>query len=662
MRSGAQGCRRSTMNPMRGCARRTNKLQRQYVDQTQAHSVNSDPAEVVRLRLRTPPRVPRFLYGVSILSAMTFVMVWGGLAASTGGMPLLALLAAAGGAIPLWLAANREPPLTPVVELGFDRLRLPRTADLADPILLTYREIDALFMRPGRAGFVWVGTASTTFMYPLRSFRSTEDAERLYNELQKRIEARLPDGSARLAAFEQSANAALAAYRRPLMVTILLVVAIIAGAIGTIVLGEQNIFSLVHAGAMIPALVLQDGQWWRVVTAGWLSMPHDGLIAATTVGVFGIMVERLFGPTQTLGIATLSLWVGGAMSLLSEQTLGLGATPMAVAFYAALAFTAHSRPTLLPVGFRPPGVWWIATGVLLFALTFTLSEQDPSALIGGALVGVLLTAARIDDGTTLPLTSPAPWALRGLVVASVVATLVAGGFAVRNALEAPDRDVSALLAVADEKDWGERHIWNQMAWRVATADRRNEEHLSRAASLVTRSIKRADSLESPARERNKSAFLDTLATVHYRQGRYDDAVNRQQEALRNHPRLDVVTQLARFLDARAASGSSTVTAGLPNIKLTHDVQRGFLVTVSEPVDSPMSIWGVVRTAERIQGILQFSLDTTSAVGEPISIKEKTHSASEPEWTTDVHLVPGDVRSGQVPWVAWGADTEILALP
>ncbi len=150
------------------------------------------------------------MYAVAILTAMTFITVWGGAAEQAGGPLLLLAVGAFGGMLPLVLSMNREAPPTPVVELMFDRLRLPRTAELADTVELTYREIDALFLRPGRSGFLWIGAAEASFMYPVRRFSRVEDAERLHDELRARISARLPDGDEPVATFAMAAESSLA--------------------------------------------------------------------------------------------------------------------------------------------------------------------------------------------------------------------------------------------------------------------------------------------------------------------------------------------------------------------------------------------------------------------------------------------------------------------
>ena len=600
------------------------------------------------------------MYGVAVLTAMTFVMVWGGQAEAWGGPVLLIVVGLAGGAIPLVLTASREPPPVPVIELGFDRLRLPRTAELADQLDLTYREIDQLFLRPGVSGFVWIGTASSTFMYPVRRFQRPEDAQRLHAELQARISERLPDGDQRLESFSAAATASLSAYRRRLPVTIALVSTIIIATILTTTLRAYTVFNLVHAGALVPSLVLEHGQWWRIGTAAWLSMPPDGLIAATTIGVFGMMVERLFGSIHVLAVAGLAVGLGAAMSLVSGESISFGATPIALGLFAGMAFVAQARPTLLPVGFRPPGLWWVVTGGLLAMLSLLLSNQDPSMLVGGALAGVLVTALRLNDHVRLPMSGRAPlalWLVSGVFVASTAIAWVQGYASFRAPLP---QETSALLAAAQERGWGHQGTWNELAWRVAIEPSPAESDLTAAGVLAERAVGRANDIPDPELKRvTRNAYVDTLATVRYRQQRFDEAIQLQRDIVATTPNAVYATQLARFLDGRVEVGASTVTAGLPALALIYNENRGFALVVDGPVERPVTVWAVVKQAEDLQGLLRMALKPTTPVGEKIWLRQR---GTDPKWPPDVRLVPADVRSSSAEWTAWGVDAETAALP
>ena len=626
----------------------------------QRDSGSPDTREAFRLRLKTPPRVPRFMYGVAVLTAMTFIMVWGGQAEAWGGPALLIAVGIAGGAIPLILTASREPPPVPIIELGFDRLRLPRTAELADQIDLKYREIDSLFLRPGRSGFVWIGTASATFMYPVRRFLQPEDAQRLHSELQVRISERLPDGDQRLESFENAATQSLSAYRRALPATIVLVTMIIAATVLTTTLRAYTVFNLVHAGALVPSLVLEHGQWWRIGTAAWLSMPPDGLIAATTIGVFGMMVERLFGSLHVLAVAGLAVALGAGMSLVSGESVSFGATPIALGLFAGMAFVAQARPGLLPVGFRPPGVWWVVTGGLLAMLSLLLSNQDPSMLVGGAIAGVVVTALRLHDDVRLPISGRTPIALMGISALFVGGTAVGWvqGFV---SFRAPlPVEATALLSAAQERGWGHQGTWNELAWRIAIEPQPAEADLASAGVLAERAVGRANDIADPDLKRvTRNAYVDTLATVRYRQRRFDEAIRLQRDIIASTPNAVYATQLARFLDGRVAAGSSTVTAQLPSLDLTYNDNRGFALVVDAPVERPVTVWAVVKQAEELRGLLRLSLKPTTPVGEKIWLRQR---GTDPKWPPDVRLVPADVRADKAEWTAWGVDEETASLP
>ncbi len=617
-----------------------------------------EEAQVLRMRLKTPPRVPRFMYGVSVLSAMTFMMIWGSVAA--GEELILLVVAAIGAVLPLLVVVMREPRGTPVFELGFDRVRLPRTAEITDQIVLTYREIDALFVRPGAAGFLWVGTTVGTFMYPRNRFRRPQDVEMLCAALQARIEARLPDGVSRVETFAKASAAAIDAYSRRIPVSIALIVLIVAGTILTSVLRSYDVFNLVYGGALITPLVLEHEQWWRIGAAPWVSMLPDGVIAATTLGVFGVMIERLFGAAHVLTIAVLAVALGTGLTLLTTGTVSAGATPIAIGMFTALAFTTQGFRTRLPLGFQPPALSLVFSGVLLFVLTYRMATIDFSMMAGGALAGVIVTALRIKDDTEFPVRGPTPWLLTVISAVGLIGAVVSGVMAVRSFQSPHPAESTALLTVARDRDWGWPRVWNHMGWTLAIATDPKAEDLELASALLERAIRRVDDLPEQLRESEKNQFVDTLATIRYRQFRFNEAIRLQQSVVAVTPKGLYATQLARFLDGRVRTGSSTVTSGLPSMELTHQESRGFGLIVHGAAPSmPVIVWGVVRAEDALVGLLRFSLSPATPTGQTIWLKRR---GTQAEWPPDALLIPADVKPGDVDWLAWGMDEYVLGLP
>ncbi len=70
-------------------------------------------------------------------------------------------------------------------------------------------------------------------------------------------------------------------------------------------LTQRQVFSM---GALVPGLVIVYHQWWRLVTAGFIHADfiHIAFNLYALYGL-GILVERFFGPTRSLGIYFLSL-------------------------------------------------------------------------------------------------------------------------------------------------------------------------------------------------------------------------------------------------------------------------------------------------------------------------------------------------------------------
>ncbi len=106
-------------------------------------------------------------------------------------------------------------------------------------------------------------------------------------------------------------------------------------------------------GALAPRLVLQYGQWWRLITAGFLhaNIIHIGLNLYALYGL-GRLTERFFGPRRFLMIYGLALLGSGILvTLFSPMNIpSLGASGAIMGVLGALVVYFWSYRDLLVGG------------------------------------------------------------------------------------------------------------------------------------------------------------------------------------------------------------------------------------------------------------------------------------------------------------------------
>lgn len=141
--------------------------------------------------------------------------------------------------------------------------------------------------------------------------------------------------------------------------------------------------------------VLEDGQVWRLLTMGWVhqELPHVA-INALWIAFAAWNLERAFGRLWTVGMFTLSVWVGGLASLVGNPVVpSLGASGGAFGLLGAsivLGFRAGDR---LPVAHRLRfGAAIVPYVVVVGGSGLFASGVDNFAHFGGFAAGALLGA------------------------------------------------------------------------------------------------------------------------------------------------------------------------------------------------------------------------------------------------------------------------------
>ncbi|MBV8198281.1 MAG: rhomboid family intramembrane serine protease [Candidatus Eremiobacteraeota bacterium] len=184
------------------------------------------------------------------------------------------------------------------------------------------------------------------------------------------------------------------------MITRFLIVLNVLGYLWEIRVGGSGMLSgfggpgmqrVLAEGALIPSLVLQDGQWWRILTGAFL---HGGLIHIgvnmLSLWFLGRFIEFAMGPWRMLAIYLLSLIASGlgVVYFSSDPNVAtIGASGAIFGLFGAL----------FAIGFKlgKPGMELVRANigilVLNLIITFTVPAISWQAHVAGLVAGFVLT-------------------------------------------------------------------------------------------------------------------------------------------------------------------------------------------------------------------------------------------------------------------------------
>jgi membrane associated rhomboid family serine protease len=182
-----------------------------------------------------------------------------------------------------------------------------------------------------------------------------------------------------------------------------------------------------HAALFGPAVA--HGDWWRIVTAGFLhaGILHIGL-NMYVLFILGTLLEPGIGTPRFLGVYFVSLLAGsfGAL-LLTPRALTVGASGAIFGVMGAVVVILHRHRDLFVVRDKRIGVVVAAwAGYTLFLGLFQ-PMIDNAAHLGGLLAGLALGLL-----APLPMLAPQPWhrPVLWFLIASAFALFSAEGAAV----------------------------------------------------------------------------------------------------------------------------------------------------------------------------------------------------------------------------------------
>jgi membrane associated rhomboid family serine protease len=155
-------------------------------------------------------------------------------------------------------------------------------------------------------------------------------------------------------------------------------------------MGGGNMDRVLQEGSLYPAAVLQDGQWWRIVTAAFL---HAGLIH------IGVNMISLWSLGRFIELA-LGSWRMLLVYIVSMIGSGLGIvylSPPLVPTVGASGAIFGLFGALFAIGFKlgKPGMDLVRANigilVLNLIMTFTIPGISKAAHVAGLIAGFVLT-------------------------------------------------------------------------------------------------------------------------------------------------------------------------------------------------------------------------------------------------------------------------------
>jgi rhomboid protease GluP len=463
------------------------------------------------------------------------------------------LLAAAG----LAVYAVLRPRSSREIEFGETAVRLPAGWNSPRSLEIAYARIFGLERMVGtRWSRMVIGVRGRIpITYLERAFERADDADRLLAELRRRI-AGLPDGAERLRAIETChrihERAFSGAWPISLSVSLLLLVVFVAEAADGAL---RNTAELARLGGQVPMLV-RDGQWWRLATAGLLHVDLFHLYAnGIALLALGFLLERLFGGLRFAWLLLLGLLGSGIVSVeFGNHLVSVGASGAIFALIGAWFVLNTRHRDELPPALRLPGWYMVLIAVGEVASELLIPHLDTAAHAGGFVSGVVGTWLAFPHRSLVRDLARAPRRVAfatALLGAAFAGSVVLGAWSVLYGGEAYATRIVAGILDSDRAQTPENDVLtNELAWILASNPELPpggfERPIARMQELVERNP-------------DEHHYLDTLATLQYRAGDARAAVEAERRAISHAPPGSAqlyAAQLARFLVRQLETGSA----------------------------------------------------------------------------------------------------------
>lgn len=181
--------------------------------------------------------------------------------------------------------------------------------------------------------------------------------------------------------------------QRPLVVPVLIVLNVAAFVVTAMQAGSiarNDASPLYRAWSMVPDVVASDGEWWRLLTNGFLHFgPIHLLLNMLALYILGRELEPVLGGARFLSVYLVSLLGGSVAALLFQDPNDQLAGASGAVFGLMGGLVVVVRRLRMPLG--PLGTLIAMNLVISFVVPFI----SWSAHLGGLAVGAAATAALV---------------------------------------------------------------------------------------------------------------------------------------------------------------------------------------------------------------------------------------------------------------------------
>lgn len=635
--------------------------------------MNQHPAVVfpiARRRMRRRALI-RLLIGLALVALGLYDLA-GQAAGETGvRLWLLPLLAgpylAAQGLLRLLASRRAE------VRLTDEAIEFPPGIALLRSQAVPYGDIELLVAQArGGSGRVVVGTRARVHVVDALDIGGLMTLKAFHEALRLRI-ATSAAGPAHLERIDRGLELTRRLMLRRARVTEIILVLLGIAYLGEIALDAVDPFSLVavdalrmvQLGAIVPALVLDEGQWFRLVSG---TMLHAGLLHIYLNGMailaLGGLMERLIGGYRLAAIYILSAFAGSLASVfVSTGWLSVGASGAVFGLLGAFGVLQLRHGGRLPPGIGQSRRWWLVILGLNAALPIALPMIDVWAHVGGFVGGAAAAGLLLRQPDAIRPDRPPPFVVQAVAMALIglaTAGLALGVDHARTADGPGEETYRKLLERTDDAQ-----ALNALAWGLVIAPDTPEDGLRFALAAADRGLDLAP---------DDHHIRDTRATALYRLGRHREAIAEERRVLAAEPTPYYATQLLRFVRAAQAAGQGTPVGSLaaeaPTIlgegwpAPTLDGETLRWTPPSEAAPPPtLSLYAAVEVGGEPVGFVR----ARSMRGEDGVYSAPAVDAERPP--TGARLVPllldaeaADAAPVDAGWRVWPLDPEPLQLP
>ena len=361
--------------------------------------------------------------------------------------------------------------------------------------------------------------------------------------------------------------------------------------------------------ASFAALVVRRRERLRLLGPGTWSLPKSagqavlGLLVAFAVAVASHLLFKLPGKIPLAPGAT-------AIESMVKATVDVYGPGLALLVFALLIPIAEElifRSILLDV-FGRQMRFWLANAVQ--ALLFATLHGDPSRLPFYFVFGLMTGRMRRASGGLLP--GILMHAANNAIVVAMLAAVGADGLPRKMPALSPDAELAAcatssrdsqLQAAAGKLSGGNADPWllNNVAWALAIEPTTSRACLLRAEQAVDEALRWLP---------ERPSVLDTKATVWFRQGRLNEAIDLERGASALSGGSLHFSQLDRFLRARQAGADPILlgsAASSPKIAFEPrdaSTQRSIVVETGGAFEDGLEIYARVAGPGGEIGLLQ----------------------------------------------------------